>query len=338
MLTKEEKEKVSPMMKEYLSTKENYPDCVLFYRLGDFYEMFFEDAILVSRMLDITLTGKDCGLSYRAPMCGIPYHAANGYIAKLIDNNLKVAIAEQEGEVVPGKLMQRKVVRIVTPGTVLDNDNLDDKINNYIASVYKNKSTIGVCYADISTGLIRATELSGENALSSLDDILSTIKPKEVLCNEEMKIYSQSLLSVKMGAVSDFSIASSLYFSYPRATANIKKQFNIKNLESVDLKDEKCAVVATGALLDYLEETQMQSLSNIKELKKHYNSHYMHLDITTRRNLELTENMNTRKKQGSLLGLLDSTRSALGARKLRQYVENPLIVSSEINNRLDAIE
>ena len=338
MLTQEEKQKITPMMKEYLNTKEKYQDCVLFYRLGDFYEMFFEDAILVSRILELTLTGKDCGLEYRAPMCGIPYHAANAYIPKLIENNIKVAIAEQQGEPVAGKIMERKVVRIITPGTVLDNESLDDKKNNYIAVIYKAKNGYGICHADISTGFMETASFSGERALSLIDDTLATIKPSETISNEEFLPDVKQLVCVKTGIVNSVNAINPNYFSLARATANIKNQFNIKNLATVDLSEDKCATIAAGALLDYLEETQMQSLSNIKSLKKHYSANYMHLDITARKNLELTENMHTRKKQGSLLWLLDSTKCAMGARKLRQYVENPLINETEINKRLDAIE
>ncbi|MBQ7453228.1 MAG: DNA mismatch repair protein MutS [Clostridia bacterium] len=339
MLTNEEREKITPMMRQYLEVKDNYPDCFLFYRLGDFYEMFFEDAIEASEILDLTLTGRDCGLSYRAPMCGLPYHAANEYIAKLIELGKKVAIAEQlddgQGDV---KLMKRDVIRVITPGTVLDNETLDDNKNNYIATIYKTKNSIGFCYADISTGYMQTTSFDGASASKDLDEMLGQLKPTEIVCNADAVGICDNLLSVRASMVPRFATIKDIYFSQSRAKSKIIKQFNAKTMSSLDLDDCPNGIIACGAMLDYLEETQKRSMQNLKSVKRYRSNKFMHLDISARKNLEIVENMTTHKRTGSLLGLLDTTGSCLGARKIRTYLENPSLDENIINARLDAVE
>lgn len=333
------KKELSPMMKHFQIVKENYKDCIVFYRLGDFYEMFYEDAEVASKILDLTLTGKDCGLDDRAPMCGIPYHASQQYIAKLIEAGKKIAIVEQLTKPTKGKtLVEREVVRVVTPGTVLDETCLNDKTNNYIACIYKSKNNVGLCWADITTGQMQVTEYTGATCLKLLDDALGQIKPVEIICNDEIFAIRNEFVSVKSCSLPDFNLYNETSFALQKATKTIKEQFNISNLSTLDLTDYKYATIAAGAVLDYFQETQMQMLGNLKPLQVYKNENYMHLDFNARKNLELTENMINRKKQGSLLGLLDLTRTNMGARKIRSFIENPLQNSKEINERLDSVE
>ena len=240
---------ISPMMQHYIATKEKHQDAILFYRLGDFYEMFFEDAELVSRELELTLTGKDCGLEERAPMCGIPYHAANSYIAKLIANGHKVAICEQVSDPKASKgLVQRDVVQIVTPGTIIDNDNLVSNKNNYFMAVYETKTKIGVCYSDISTGFIEATEIVGDSKEKLLDDILARVKPAEIVCNSSFFEKSFELVAVKLGYVPKFA-ENDLIFDYANSKKMILKQFSVNNLSALDLQDKKEMTTASGSTL-----------------------------------------------------------------------------------------
>ncbi len=334
----EQKRKLSPMMTHYLSLKENYPDTILFYRLGDFYEMFFEDAELASRVLELTLTGRDCGLEKRAPMCGIPFHAANTYIAKLITAGYKVAICEQLSE--PGQtkgVMQRDVVKIITPGTVLDNDVLDMKRNNFLMSVYATKNSISVCYSDISTGFIEATELVGEDKFKLLDDVLARVKPSEILCNLSFKFEADTLAAVKLGYVPEFYPQDNL-FEYKQAKNLIINQFNVNNLAALGLEDRKDLTISIGAILKYFEETQKRLVSNIKSLSIVQDDRFVHLDILARKNLELVQSNSLNQKKGSLLWLLDKTSTPMGARLLKSYIDQPLRDEVVINERLDAVE
>ncbi|MEG1581923.1 MAG: DNA mismatch repair protein MutS [Clostridia bacterium] len=330
---------ISPMMQHYLKTKEQNKDAILFYRLGDFYEMFFEDAITCSKVLDLTLTGKDCGLDTRAPMCGIPYHALDNYLGKMLTAGYKVAICEQV--TIPGEkpgLVEREVVKIITPGTVTETSVLDERKNNYISSVVKVGDHIGVCYCDITTGLLEVVEFNNENSLKLLDDTLIRVRPSEVICNEEMMLASSSISSITTGVVPKFTKYYEWAFSIERAIKNCHSQFKVSSFKVFDAENLKEGLCAIGALLEYLAETQKRSLSNINKIKVVKNNEFLHLDINTRRNLELVESMNTKKKQGSLLYVLDNTRTSMGARKLRSFIEQPLQVSSKINERLDAVE
>jgi len=329
---------LSPMMKHYLEMKEKHPDAILFYRLGDFYEMFFEDAEIVSRELELTLTGKDCGLEKRAPMCGIPHHAANNYIARLISNGYKVAICEQLSDPKASKgLVKRDVVQIVTPGTVLDSDVLEMKRNNFLMSVYSSKNVIAVCYSDISTGFIEATELVGDDRLKLLDDVLARVKPAEILCNLSFKLESENLTAVKLGYVPAFYPKDEIY-EYQKAKTNILNQFAVNNLSALGLQDKKELVTSVGAVLRYFEDTQKRLISNIKKLSIVQDSRFVHLDILARKNLELVQSNSLNQKKGSLLWLLDRTNTPMGGRLLKSIIDQPLRDEEIINLRLDAVE
>lgn len=334
-----DKNKLSPMMQHYLQTKEECPDAILFYRLGDFYEMFFEDAVVASRILELTLTGKDCGLDKRAPMCGVPYHAAKTYIAKLVDNGYKVAICEQL--TVPGEtkgLVERGIIQIVTPGTVLESDALDSSANNFLMSIYLSGSNVGVCYGDISTGLLEMTECSGEDYIKLLDDILVRVKPREIITNEETISICGKLTSVSNSYVPAFEIYEGKHNTINSAKSFLLEHFGVQSLSVFDADNKKYGVLATARLLDYVFETQKRAITNLKKLITIKDENYVHLDISARRNLELVENMSLRKKYGSLLWLLDQTKTCMGARKMRSYIDKPLRNSKLINERLNAVE
>ena len=329
---------LSPMMKHYLEMKDKYPDTILFYRLGDFYEMFFEDAEIVSKELELTLTGKDCGLDKRAPMCGIPYHAATTYISRLISNGHRVAICEQLSDPKASKgLVKRDVIQIVTPGTVIENDILDAKRNNFLMIVYADKNAIGVCYSDISTGFIEATELVGNEKFKLLDDVLARIKPSEVLCNLSFMTESFNLSAVKLGYVPQFYPKDEL-FEMSKAKNIILKQFAVNNLSALGLSDKKQMTLAVGGALLYFEETQKRLISNIKKLSIIQDERFVHLDILARKNLELTQSNSLNQKKGSLLWLLDKTKTSMGGRLLKTFIDQPLRDDVLINERLDSVE
>lgn len=329
---------LSPMMTQYLQLKEKYPDTIIFYRLGDFYEMFFDDAELVSRELELTLTGRDCGLEKRAPMCGIPYHAASSYLAKLVSNGHKVAICEQLTDPKAGKgIVERDVVQIVTPGTVIDADALEAKKNNYLMAVYANKKTIAICYSDLSTGFIETTELSGDEKFKLLDDVLARVKPTEVLCNLSFRLESEKLAAVKLGYVPEF-YPKDENFDYSKAKNLVLKQFNVKSLQSLGLQDSQEMTIAVGAILVYFNETQKRLISNIKKLSIVEDNRFVHLDITARKNLELVQSNSLNQKKGSLLWLLDNTKTAMGGRLIKKFIDEPLRDEIQINARLDSVE
>ncbi len=329
---------LSPMMKHYLEMKEKYPDTILFYRLGDFYEMFFEDAEIVSRELELTLTGKDCGLEKRAPMCGIPYHAANTYIARLISNGHKVAICEQLSDPKASKgLVERDVIQIVTPGTVIENDVLEAKRNNYLMAVYAGKSVIGVCYSDISTGFIETTELSGEDRLKLLDDVLARVKPSEILCNLSFMQQSAELSAVKLGYVPVFFPKDEI-FELSKTKILILNQFKVNNLTALGIQDKKEVATSVGAVIKYFEDTQKRLISNIKRLSVVQDDRFVHLDILARKNLELTQSNSLNTKKGSLLWLLDKTKTSMGGRLMKTFIDQPLRDEKMINERLDSVE
>jgi DNA mismatch repair protein MutS len=329
---------LSPMMQHYLETKEKYKDALLFYRLGDFYEMFFEDALVASKAIDLTLTSRACGLEEKAPMCGVPAKSVDIYIAKLIEAGFKVAICEQLTEAVAGEIVERDVVRVVTPGTVMEETMLDDKKNNYLASVYKNKTNIGISYVDITTGEFIAHELEDENSLKLLNDLLVMINPSEIICNDEMFLDSYNLEGIKLGVLPKFYSYFNWAFEKAKATENLKKQFKTESLKIFDLTDKKFATSSAGALIEYLNETQKRVLSHINKIELLKNNYYMYLDVNTRKNLELTETIRDRKRRGSLLHLLDETKTSMGARMLRTWVEQPLSNEEAINLRLDGVE
>ena len=329
---------LSPMMRQYLELKEKYPETIILYRLGDFYEMFFEDAEIVSRELELTLTGRDCGLEKRAPMCGIPHHAVNNYISRLINNGHKVAICEQLTDPKTTKgIVERDVVQIITPGTVLDGDALDAKKNNFLMAVYATKKSISICYSDLSTGLIETSELVGDEKFKLLDDALARVKPSEILCNLSFKLESDNLSAVKLGYVPAFYPKDEL-FDFQKSKALVLSQFGISNLQAIGLNGRNDLVVSIGAVLSYFAETQKRLISNIKKLNIVEDSRYVHLDIIARKNLELVQSTSLNQKKGSLLWLLDKTKTAMGGRLIKKFIDEPLRDEKQINLRLDSVE
>ena len=328
---------LSPMMKEYLQTKEQYKDCILLYRLGDFYEMFFEDAQTASKVLDLTLTGRACGLEERAPMCGVPYHAVDMYIGKLIAAGYKVAICEQLTPPTGGKeLVKRDVVRVITAGTVVDSDILEDTKNNYIASVSLDEK-VGVAICDLSTGEFCVTELGGPSLIKDLQEFLVSYKPSEVIANEKAISAFAKLDCVKAGYVPHFSQCTSS-FDYKYAREKLLSHYKVATLEGFGLSGKKQAVSAAGALLEYMLLTQKRELPHLSAISYVDKNRYMSIDVKTRKNLELTVSYRENKKQGSLLWLLDKTETSMGARMLADWIDRPLQKATQINARLDGVE
>ena len=327
---------LTPMMQQYMKTKEEYKDCILFYRLGDFYEMFFDDAITASKELEITLTGKNCGLEERAPMCGVPYHAVDGYLNRLVSRGYKVAICEQvEDPKLAKGIVKREVVRIVTPGTNLDTQALDESKNNYIMCIVYAGDNYGLSIADVSTGEYMVTELDSDTKLM---DEICRFMPSEIICNESLYVSGLNLgdLKERLGIVI-YSL-DAWYFDDVLCRRTLQEHFHVKALEGLGLADYDSGVIASGALLKYLEETQKTSLAHLSKLTKYTTGNYMVLDSSTRRNLELTETLREKQKRGSLLWVLDKTKTSMGARMLRKFVEQPLIEKASVEQRLNAVE
>ena len=331
---------MTPMMEMYCKTKEEYKDCILFYRLGDFYEMFFEDAITASRELEITLTGKDCGMEERAPMCGIPYHAYENYMNRLVEKGYKVAICEQVEDPKQAKgLVKREVVQIVTPGTNMSVGSLNETKNNYLMSIFY-ADRYGISFADITTGDFFTTEVE---SLSKVMDEISKFAPVEILVNEEISLEENgsigiSLLNLREKDHTMITVMEDWYYDYDMDERLIKDQFHMMNLEGLGLKDSPNAVRSVGCLLYYLKDTQKGSVDHINHISTYHVEDFVVLDSASRRNLELCETMRDKNKRGSLLWVLDKTKTAMGARMLRSMVEQPCIRKERIENRLDAIE
>ena len=327
---------MTPMMQQYFEIKNQYKDYLLFYRLGDFYEMFFDDAILASRELELTLTGRDCGEAERAPMCGVPFHSAEGYIGRLIEKGYKVAICEQTEDPALAKgLVKREVIRVVTPGTIIESDLLQEGKNNYICAVYMGEGEYGLCYADISTAQVYATSCKSGDIMSELKNALGTVAPREIIFNLSLS---------KLSDVADFianrltaSVSDSQAYRFELESAREKVRTRFSSVDE-DVFSDKLLVRAVGALLGYIEDMQKSELSSLKELNVYNSNQYLEMDINTRRNLELTSNMRTKEKRGTLLWVLDKTSTAPGARMLRHWIEHPLLNSREINKRQSAVE
>ncbi|HHU17750.1 MAG TPA: DNA mismatch repair protein MutS [Clostridiales bacterium] len=329
---------LTPMMKQYMDIKKNYQDCILFFRLGDFYEMFFDDALIASKAMEVTLTGKSCGLEERAPMCGVPYHAADTYIAKLINKGYKVAICEQIEDPSTSKgIVKREVVRVITPGTVVSQTMLNENENNYLASIFLDETGAGIAYCDISTGEISTTELRGQRNIERLLNELEKIRAKEIIANEAVAL-DGLLDDLKENNNAYFSLLESRYYNKNTSVEVVLRQFNVKSLKGLGIEEMHLAVMALGALLSYLFETQKQNLSHLSFLKVYDTHEHMSLDKSTIRNLELTESMFDKKVQGSLLGVLDRTQTAMGSRKMKQWIREPLNHLPEINERLNSVE
>ena len=326
---------LTPMMKQYMQTKEEYKDCILFYRLGDFYEMFFDDALTASKELEITLTGKNCGLEERAPMCGIPYHAVDSYLNRLVSKSYKVAICEQVEDPKTAKgIVKREVIRVVTPGTNLDTQGLDETKNNYIMCIVYMADRYGLSVADVTTGEYLVTELDSQTKLM---DELYKFMPSEIVCNEAFYMSGLDLDDLKNRLHMAIYSLEAWYFDDALCRETLQEHFKVASLEGIGLSDYECGMIASGALLKYLEETQKNSLSHMSRLTRYATGNYMVLDSATRRNLELVETLREKQKRGSLLWVLDKTKTAMGARTLRKYVEQPLIDKESIVKRLDAV-
>ena len=326
---------LTPMMKQYMQTKEEYKDCILFYRLGDFYEMFFEDALTASKELEITLTGKNCGLEERAPMCGIPYHAVDSYLNRLVSKGYKVAICEQVEDPKTAKgIVKREVIRVVTPGTNLDTQGLDETKNNYIMCIVYMADRYGLSIADVTTGEYLVTELDSQTKL--LDELYKFM-PSEIVCNEAFYMSGMDLDDLKNRLHMAIYSLEAWYFDDALCRETLQEHFKVASLEGIGLSDCECGMIASGPLLKYLEETQKNSLSHMSRLTRYATGNYMVLDSATRRNLELVETLREKQKRGSLLWVLDKTKTAMGARTLRKYVEQPLIDKESIVKRLDAV-
>ena len=323
-------------MQKYLETKEQYKDCILFYRLGDFYEMFFDDAITVSRELEITLTGKSCGQEERAPMCGVPYHAVDGYLTRLVAKGYKVAICDQVEDPKQAKgLVKREVTRIVTPGTILDAQAIDETKNNYIMCIVYIADRYGVSVADITTGDYFVTELPDGGKLK---DEIYRFMPSEIICNEAFYMSGLDLKDLKERFHMAVYSLESWYFDDTACREKLMEHFKVSSLAGLGLSDYDCGVLSAGALLQYLLETQKNDLSHMTRITPYTTGKYMMLDSSTRRNLELCETLREKQKRGSLLWVLDKTKTAMGARMLRKFIEQPLIEKQEILRRLDAVE
>ena len=326
---------LTPMMKQYMQTKEEYKDCILFYRLGDFYEMFFDDALTASKELEITLTGKNCGLEERAPMCGIPYHAVDSYLNRLVSKGYKVAICEQVEDPKTAKgIVKREVIRVVTPGTNLDTQGLDETKNNYIMCIVYMADQYGLSVADVTTGEYLVTELDSQTKLM---DELYKFMPSEIVCNEAFYMSGLDLDDLKNRLHMAIYSLEAWYFDDALCRETLQEHFKVASLEGIGLSDYECGMIASGALLKYQEETQKNSLSHMSRLTRYATGNYMVLDSATRRNLELVETLREKQKRGSLLWVLDKTKTAMGARTLRKYVEQPLIDKESIVKRLDAV-
>ena len=327
---------LTPMMKQYMETKSQYQDCILFYRLGDFYEMFFEDALTASRELEITLTGKNCGQEEKAPMCGVPYHAVEGYLNRLVAKGYKVAICEQVEDPKTTKgIVKREVVRIVTPGTNLDTQALDETKNNYIMCIVYIADRYGVSVADISTGDYFVTEIPDSAKL--LDEIYR-FSPSDIICNEAFYMSGVDMDGMKDRLGITIYSLESWYFDDEVCRKKLLEHFEVSSFAGLGLADYDCGIISAGALLQYLLETQKNSLSNLTHITPYAAGKFMMIDSSTRRNLELCETLREKQKRGSLLWVLDKTKTAMGARTLRKYVEQPLIDKTEIIRRLDAVQ
>lgn len=332
------KKRCTPMMATYIDTKLQNEDCILFYRLGDFYEMFFDDALKASKLLDLTLTGKDCGLENRAPMCGIPYHAAEQYIAKLVAAGEKVAVCEQlEAPQKGKKLVDRGVIRIVTPGTVTEDGNLDKTQNNFIASVYLGKTSGALCWCDITTGQLTVRKCNDKDFISEIYDVLVRVAPAEIIGNGAFRANASESPLIEHGALPKISDYKESAYSVKNAENTLLEQFSVSTLKPFEIENDEESICACGGLIAYLKETQKHALVNVNNVIKERKEQCMTLDYNSLKNLELVKSMRDGKRYGSLLWLLDKTDTAMGSRLLSQWITTPLISEEKINYRLDGV-
>ncbi|SHJ47340.1 DNA mismatch repair protein MutS [Paramaledivibacter caminithermalis] len=331
--------KLTPMMRQYMDIKEKYKDYILFFRLGDFYEMFFDDAKLASRELEIALTGRDCGLGERAPMCGVPFHSADSYIARLVDRGFKVAICEQVEDASKAKgIVKREVVRIITPGTIIDPSMLNEEANNYIMTFFEDEDGIGIAYADITTGELKTTEFIDINRKNQVLDEIMKVSPREIVISDNFEYQDNEIKKLEKICNVIFTTHYNRAFKFKNAEDIIKRHFNIYSVDSFGLQDRKHSIICIGALLDYIYDTQKVPLKHIDKVNIYNHNNFMILDKFTRRNLELTETLRGKEKKGSLLWVIDKTCTSMGTRILKQWIEEPLIDINRINDRLDSVE
>ena len=327
---------LSPMMKQYFEIKEANKDCILFYRLGDFYEMFYEDAKIASKELELTLTGRDCGQAERAPMCGVPFHSCEGYIARLVAKGYKVAICEQTEDPKAAKgLVKRDIIRVITPGTVIEQSMLEEGKNNYICCMFSAEKVIGLCFCDISTGELYATEISGKDSVNILTNQLSSYSPREILIGGDVIKIKSLPFFIKTKLSAGVEMLEDSKFDFNLCSQTVLDQFGA---EYNDVKEKHVLISAVGALINYLKETQMSGLERISHIELYSETQYLRLDFNTQRNLELTQTMLTKEKRGSLLWVIDKTKTAMGKRLIRSWLEHPLMNISKINNRQSAVE
>lgn len=333
----------SPMMKQYFEAKKENPDSILFFRLGDFYEMFFNDAKTVSQELDLTLTGRDCGQGERAPMCGIPFHSAENYISKLLAKGYRVTICDQmeDPKTVKG-LVKREVVRVITPGTVLEGSMLDESRNNYICSVCYREDGVGLCFADISTGELHASQLEPMRSIRELtrelENRISHFSPREILIDPQAADLTELEIFIRDKLQASVQYMSEELYAFHEAQRKVSRQFGGKSLEELGMADKPLAVMALGALLDYLGRTQITGMERLTEIELESDSAYMTLNLNTVRNLELIETMRNKERKGSLLWVLDRTKTPMGKRLIRAWLERPLLSPAKITLRLNAVE
>ncbi len=330
---------MTPMMKQYLEIKEKYPDTILFFRLGDFYEMFFDDAKLVSKELELTLTGRSCGLEERAPMCGVPFHSADKYIARLVQKGYKIAICEQmEDPALAKDLVTRDVIRIVTKGSIIENNMLDEAKNNYLCTVYFDKSAAGICFVDVSTGILNLTSFEGKRLHENIINELGVYHPSEILMNSLTAANGQIASFINNRMEASCEVPEDDYFSFEESLDVCVRHFGMEKLQALSLQENRCAIIALGIAIKYLSDVQRNDISNITEINFYSDDCYMKIDYSTKRNLEITETMREREKRGSLLWVLDKTKTSMGKRLLRSWLEKPLINYTQITRRQAAVE
>lgn len=336
-----DRSKISPMMQQYLEIKDKYKDCVLFFRLGDFYEMFFDDAIVVSKALELTLTGRDCGLEERAPMCGVPYHAADTYIKELIDRGFKVAVCEQLTDPAESKgIVVRDVIRVVTPGTLIESSMLDEGKNNYVCSIFydQTEQTCGVASADISTGEAFLSFFEGKDLEASVINELSRCQPAEIIFPENFLSLKNVTDFVKIRMKCPVTLRDSVCFSPEKRRSVVLNLFKVKSFSELGISENGADCCAVCGLFDYIDDTQKISVSRFTSIEILNSDAYMGLDLNARRNLELTETLRSKDRKGSLLWVLDSTKTSMGRRMLKNWIEQPLKSPARIIERLDAVE
>ncbi len=330
---------LSPMMRQYLEIKEQNKECLLFFRVGDFYEMFFDDAVTASRELELVLTGKDCGLEERAPMCGVPYHSCEAYIARLIEKGYRVAICEQVEDPATAKgLVKRDIIRIVTPGTVLEDSMLDESTNNYLAAICFDKKQYGLCFIDASTGNVNVTEVSGSDSFQRVTAELGRFSPKEIITVKGLIEKKDICTFIKDRLLCCFTVLEDEQFDSGVAELAVCNHFGISSVSDKGLTSGSLAVCALGASLNYLNKTQMTGMERISEVNLYSDSQYMRVDVTAMRNLELTETMRNKEKKGSLLWVLDKTKTAMGKRLIRKWISQPLMDIMAIESRYNGVD